>query len=215
MDWSGAKAAFSRAITLNPNYATAHHRYAMYLAEMGRLDDALARIRRAQELDPLSLIINSELGRVLFLMRRYDDAIVQYRKTLEMDRNFAVAHLFLGRAYQEKQMYPEALAEFEQGRALGGPIPVLQVASAYARSGRRSEAQKLLAELETQSKSTFVPPGPLAALHASLGHKEQALSLIERSYAGGPWFLMTHPDWDTLRDEPRFQSVLKRVGLAP
>jgi serine/threonine-protein kinase len=215
MDWSGAEAAFSRAITLNPNYATAHHRYAMYLAEMGRLDDALAGIRRAQELDPLSLIINSELGRVLFLMRRYDDAIVQYRKTLEMDRNFAVAHLFLGRAYQEKQMYPEALAEFEQGRALGGPIPVLQIASGYARSGRRSEAQKLLAELETQSKSTFVPPGPLAALHASLGHKEQALSLIERSYAGGPWFLMTHPDWDTLRDEPRFQSVLKRVGLAP
>ena len=213
LDWSGAGAEYRRAIELNANYETGHHLYAMHLAQMGRLDEAMAEIRRAQELDPLSLIINMEVGRIFLFMRQYDQAIAQYQKTLEIDPNFELARFNLGVAYEQKGMYEEAIAEYQK-------IPRRELAPigrAYALSGKRREAQRVLDELKEQSKTRYVSPVSMAVIHAGLGEHEQAIAWLEKALDGGDadrlYFLGVQPTWDSLRSEPRFQDLLRRMGL--
>ena len=174
-------------------------------------------MRRAQALDPLSLIINTEIGRLLYFSRQYDAAIAQHRKTLEMDPNFALAHLHLGAALLQKGSYAEALAEFEKAPAAGGPMPDVGRARAYALAGRRRESEEVLQVLLERSKQRIRPavcdgvvlrrPCRITSAH-STGWRR-----VPRS--GGAWFLKVHPAWDRLQSHPRYQAIVRSVGLVP
>src|SRR5271155_5160997 len=144
---------FRRAIELNPGYATAHHWYAGHLALLGQYDEAIAEMKKAESVDPLSLIINADLAELLVLAHSYDESIAQSHKTIEMDPNFAMAHNQLGQAYLEKQMYDPAIAELRKAVQLSGDSPtcVANLARAYAASGKKSEALKLLGDLKKRS----------------------------------------------------------------
>src|SRR5262249_31928206 len=117
-DWPGAEKEFKRSIELNPNYATAHHWYALYLTVAGRQSDALAEVKRAQELEPLSLIINTNAGRLLYYSRQYDKAIEQHKKTIDLNSAYGEVRLWLGKAYLQKAMYTEAIAELQEATRL-------------------------------------------------------------------------------------------------
>ena len=217
-DWVGAEREYRRAIELNPNYGTAHHWYAVCLMFSGRLDEALAEIKRAQQLDPLSLATNTSFGWVLWARRQYDLSAEQLRKTLEMDPNFALAHYRLGRTYAHNKMYEEAITEFQQAFKLsgGGPLAVAGLGETYAMSGKRSEAMKVLAQLQELSSKRFVSPYHIAVIYANLGQKDQAFVWLEKSYEeheGSQVLLKVDPGLDSLRSDPRFTKLLSRVGL--
>ena len=215
--WAEAEAAFSRAIALNPNYATAHHWHAMYLAEVGRVREALPAIRRAQALDPLSLIVNTEVGRLLYCARDYDGAIAQLTKTLELDPDFALAHLHLGSALLEKRRFSDAMSEFRRAAAVGGPMPAVALARAYALAGDRSRAEAALHEMLEASTQRFVLPYSVALLYVTLGDHERAIDWIERRgldrLGGGPWFFKVNPAFDPLQTHPRYQAILRRLHI--
>ncbi|MCI0560210.1 MAG: tetratricopeptide repeat protein, partial [Nitrososphaera sp.] len=160
-DWSGAEEAFEQALDLNPSYATTHHWYAFYLIQMGRIEESFAEIKRAQELDPLSLIINTDVGRVFYYARQYDRTIEECQKTLEIDPDFVRAHLDLGLAYEQKAMYEEAIQALQKVVNLtgGSLLPTALLGHAYGISGKLSEAQKILELLKEKSQQNYVPPG--------------------------------------------------------
>ena len=217
-DWATAEREYKRAIELNPNYPTAHQWYAVYLMSAGRFDEALAETRRAQELEPLSLPINMTLGWILLNARQYDQSIEQLRKTLEIDPNFILTHHRLGLVYEQKGMYDEAIAEFRQVRNLsaGKPLGVAPLARAYALSGKRAEAQKTLAELQKISEQHYVSPASIAIIYAALGDKDQAFVWLEKADKERDGLLArlkVDPRFDSLRSDPRFNDLVKRVGL--
>jgi TolB-like protein/Tfp pilus assembly protein PilF len=209
---------FKRAIELNPGFATAHHWYARYLSRMGRLDEALREIQRAQELDPLSLIINDNVGEVYGWARQYDKAIEQLRNTLGMDPNFARTHLDLGEAYEYKGMFNEAIAEFQKARELGGenwPELRAPLQRAYEASGYRGYYQEQLRLLEERSKQRFVAPVSMAMIYARLGDKDRAFMWLEKANRDqtGLFFIKVEPVYDPMRSDPRFRDLLRRAGL--
>jgi len=217
-DWAGAEREYKRAIELNPNYPTAHQWYAVFLMSAGRFDEALTEARRARELEPLSLPINMTLGWVLLTARQYDRSIEQLRKTLEMDPNFILTHHRLGLVYEQMGKYDEAIAEFRQVRNLsaGKPLGVATLAHAYALSGRRAEAQKTLAELQKISEQHYVSPASIAIIYAALGDKDQAFAWLEKADKerdGVLARLRVDSRFDSLRSDPRFSDLAKRVGL--
>jgi serine/threonine-protein kinase len=218
-DWAGAEREYRRALELNPNYATAHQWYSEYLSAMGRHEEALREIRRAQELDPLSLIIHAVVGRALYFARRYDDAVAQCRSTVEMDPNFGVPHLFLGRAYVQQGKYEEALAEFEEFHRLSGGSAILaEVGHAQVLAGRRDEARQLLKELTQDPQQGKVAAGRIAYVYVALGDRDQAFAWLEKAYdehSDTLVFLRVEPRYDSLRSDPRFADLLRRVGLPP
>jgi len=220
-DRAGADAELQRAIQLAPGNAEAHYyRGLQYLSPGSRFDEAVVEMTRALDLDPLSLIININLCQVYIYARRYDEAITQCRKTLELDERFARAHSILGAAYEQKGMYKEAISEFRTNVTYNpaDSLAVARLGHAYALSGDIAEARKILAELEQRARSGFVPPAELAALHLALGEKEQALRLLEAAYAAHDGWLMAlnvEPRFDPLRSEPRFQELVRRMGLRP
>src|SRR6201988_3959143 len=156
-DFDSAGKEFQRAIELNPGYATAHHWYAWHLSLLGRYDEAIAEMRKAESLDPLSLIINADLAEILVLAHSYDESIRQSRKTIDMDPNFALAHNQLAQAYLQKHMYDEAVAELQKAVQLSGDSPtcVASLARAYVASGKRTEAVKLLSDLKKRSTRSY------------------------------------------------------------
>jgi eukaryotic-like serine/threonine-protein kinase len=217
-DWAVAEREYERAIELNPNYPTAHHWYAVFLMSAGRFDEALAQIRRAQELDPLSLPINMTLGWVLLNARQYDQSVEQLRKTLEMDPNFILAHHRLGLVYEQKGQYDEAIAEFRQvlNLSAGRPVGITALAHVYALSGKRAEAQKTLAELQEISKQRYVAPASIAIIYAALGDKDQAFAWLEKADKARDVMLArlkVDPRFDSLRSDPRFADLLRRIGI--
>ncbi|HEX4807471.1 MAG TPA: tetratricopeptide repeat protein [Bryobacteraceae bacterium] len=221
-DWDlpGAEREFKRAIDLNPGYATAHHWYAHYFLAMGEPDRALAEVRRARQLDPLSFSINIGLGWCLYHARRYDEAIAQYRSTLEIDPNFSLAHCTLGMAYTQKGSYPEAFAEFNKALSLPGSrsLVLANIARTYALSGRPAEARKLLRELKDSAKKHYVPAMYIAAIYGALGEREQSLVWIQRAYderSDYMVYLKTEPSVDVFRSNPKFEVLLKRIGDEP
>jgi TolB-like protein/Flp pilus assembly protein TadD len=216
-NWSAAEKQYEKAIELNPNYETAHQWYAAFLISRKRFDEAIREARRAVELDPLSIIINTALGRALHSARRYDEAIEQLRKTLDMDTNFAEAHFHLGLAYEGKGAYDDAIRELERSVELFGDKTMKAwVGRVYALSGRKSEALKVLAEMTELSKHEHVAPYPMATLYASLGEKERAFEWLEKVYQERSYyvvFLNIDPVLDSLRSDPRFSDLLRRIGL--
>ena len=219
-DWTSAEKEYKRAIELNPRYAIAHQWYGGYLAVMGRSNEAIAERKRALELEPLSLIINFELGLAFYYARDYDQAIEQFQKTLELDQNFPPAHQFLPAAYEQKGMYGEAIAEFKKA------IPLKQgsewtlskagLGHVYAVTGKKSEARTVLDELKQLSEQEYVPATSIALIYAGLGEKDQAFAWLEKAYEQRAFqmqWLKIEPRWDSLRSDPRFQDLMRRIGI--
>jgi TolB-like protein/Tfp pilus assembly protein PilF len=220
LDWVGAEREFKRAIELSSNYASAHQWYGIYLSAMGRSEEAISEEKRAHELDPLSLIMYRAAGTVFHNAHRYDEEIEVYRKALEMDPNFQPVLDGLVQAHEEQGMIEEAIAEFRQLRTLTGDWPPLtaRLASIYARAGRRGEALKLLDELKAQSPRRYVSASNIAMVYTALGDKGQAIAWLERAYVERSphlYLLKVRPWMDPLRDDPRFQDLVRRVGLPP
>jgi len=215
-DFESAGKEFLRAIELNPGYATAHHWYAWHLSLMGRYDEAIAEMRKAKNLDPLSLIINSDLAELLVIAHFYEESMSQSRKTIEMDPNFALAHNQLAQAYLQKHMYDEAVAELQKAVELsrGSPTCIANLARAYAASGKTSEAAKLLSDLKKTSSRSYSAASEIAVIYAALGDRDEAMNWLEKGFQQrfNPGVL-SRPGFDPLRSDPRFRDLLSRIGL--
>ncbi len=215
-DWSGAEQEFKKAIALDANNSKGPAMYADFLDSVGRFDDAMLQHHRAVELDPLSLISNSNIGDSLYSARRYDEAIRQYKKTLEIDPGFAEAHFGLVGAYEHKGMYKEAVSELQQGMALNGEKDSAAVAHAFATSGWKGVLQFQLQSFKVRRAHGYFPPTEIAAIYADLGEKDLALQWLKRAYEerdGGVVLLNDDPVWDTLRSDSRFQDLIHKVGV--
>ena len=214
-DWAGAEKEYKRAIELKPNYANAHHFYAIYLGILGRFDEGIDEIKRAQELEPFSLFIHANVGGMLFAARRYDEAINQIKRVLEMNPNLDHARSVLGQAYLQKGKYEQAIAEFQKQTT--APYSYSgELGQAYGLSGRRSDALKEIDKLHELSKQQYVAPYSLALIYASLGDKDNALEWLEKAYDDRSALLVrirVDPRLDNLRSEPRFKALIKRMGL--
>jgi TolB-like protein len=216
--WADAEQEFHRAIRLSPNYSTSHHWYAYYLVFTGRTSEALAEIKLAEELDPLSPSISADVGDIFYFARRYDEAIEKLRQTIESDPRFFRAHLNLARAYQQKRMHEEALAEFQTATSLAPDNLAVFASLAHARavSGRQEEARAALAQLIEMSKQKYVSPYLIAIIHAGLGQQDEAFEFLDRAdQSRAEWmiYLSVDPRFDCLRKDARFQDLLRRAGF--
>jgi len=219
-NWASAQRHFERAIALNPNYATAHHWYAeAYLMPMGRADEAIAELRKAKELDPLSAAIATDLGKELYFVRRYDEAMVELRGVLELDPDFVSAHNWLSDTFLEKGLYHEAIAELEKTKPLKEKrIYLRQTAYLYARMGQRVQAERALSKSLRLSRGKEVSSGAVALVYASSGNLDKAFLWLERACAERSSFMTSLKYWsafDPLRSDPRFSDLVRRVGLPP
>jgi TolB-like protein/DNA-binding winged helix-turn-helix (wHTH) protein/Tfp pilus assembly protein PilF len=219
-DWPAAEKEFKRAIELNPRYAPAHQWYGGYLSATGRFQEAEAEKKRALELEPLSLVINFELGLAFYFSRSYDHAIDQFHKTLELDSNFPPPYTFLAAAYEQKGMFEEAVEASQRAVTVtAGPPKALAIAGLahiYAVSGRKPEALKVLAELERLSEHKYVPATDTALIYAGLGEKDRSFAWLEKAYQEHSFTLnnlKVEPRFDALRSDPRFADLLRRIGL--
>ena len=215
--WDAAEKEYHKALVLNPGYATAHQWYAMQLSLFGRFDEAIDEMKKAESLDPLSLIISAGLADVLFAARRYDESIQQSRKALGFDPNFAIAHFELGQALAQKGTYKEAIAELQKANELsGGDTTCIAVlAYAYAASGKSDEALRLLKELQAKPNQQFSYAAHEALIYASLRDKEQAMAMLEKAYQDHlDVLLLRSPAFDPLRTEPEFRNLMQTIGLS-
>ena len=219
-NWPAAEREFKKALKLNPKYATAHHWYAFKLAAAGRHEDAIAEMKLARELDPLALIINTEVGWAYYFARQYDKAVEQYQKSLEMDPGFGAAHMFMGTAYVQQGRYGEGIAELLKAIELsGGGIGMNGLLGhAYARAGDREAALRMIAELNQQPAGKYVSPYNLALIYAGLGETDKTLELLNEACEHRSLFLAwlnVEPMFDSVRPDPRFAELVRRIGLKP
>src|SRR6516164_7107918 len=216
-DMAGSISEFQRAIALNPNYATAHQWYGCDpLRALGRFDEAIAEGKRAVELDPLSPVINSDLGQTLSVARRYDEAIAQFHKTLEIDPTFWVAHSALGGALERKGDLPAAIAEFTKAQQLSDDLRArVPLAAAKAQSGNKEAAVQMLAELEELARHGNVRAFWRALLYLSLGNRDEAIRWLEKGTADHEGldiaYIKVEPLLDPLRGDPRFEALVQKV----
>jgi tetratricopeptide (TPR) repeat protein len=219
-DWPGAEIEYRRAIELNPNYETAHQWYAEYLSGQGRHKEAIAEIRRAKEINPVSLIILAVEVSILYIAREYDEAIAQGQKALEMDPHFAEVYGYLRRAYDQKGMYKEAIAARQMRRKLAG-LDAEETATLREAAAATSAAvywQKRLEQQVEDSKRELSAAVDLAEIYAQLGEKDEAFKWLERAYEERSvmmMYLKVLPNLDPLRSDPRYADLLGRVGHTP
>ena len=215
-DFESADREFSRGVELNPGYATGRHWNAWHLILRGHPREALAEMKKAQTLDPLSLIINADLAELLLIAHFPEQSVQQSRKTIEMESSFALAHNQLGQAYLQQGNLDQAIGELQTAvrSSEGSPISTANLARAYAAAGRRNEAVQLLATLKARSNATYSNASEIATIYAALGDRDQAMAWLERGYVErfNPGVLI-RPAFDPLRSDPRFQTLLRRVGL--
>ena len=216
-DFSEAEKEFRRAIALNPNSTLAHSGYSDFLNAIGRPDEAIAEQLRNQQIDPLSLTAIDELGWEQYWAGRYDAAIENAHRVLAIDPNHYSAHLTLGLSLEQKRQFPEALSELQRAVDLSNDkMWMAFVAHAKALAGDKAGARKILAELETLSRRTYISPWLFAIVYPDLGDKEQAFFWLEKCYRGREHDLVFSKVWpmfDSLRSDPRFQDLMRRVGL--
>jgi tetratricopeptide (TPR) repeat protein len=217
-DRMAALREYETAIQLSPNYAAAHHWYAVELAYIGRSEVAIPEIEQARSLDPLSVRINANVPYVYYLARQYDQAVAEAHKALELEPRDVVTHRFLGWTYLQKRMPKEALAEFEMELTLepGSPQALADLALGYAVAGNIKEAEKILAGLQQRSRKEYVTPYFMAKAYVGLGQKEQAVACLKKGFEVQDALmdlLKVDPALDSLRSDPRFQDLLRRMNF--
>lgn len=216
-DWAAAERDFEHAIALDPSSAFAHHWYGEHLINVGKAERAVSELERARELDPLSLPINSTLGRVYRDARRFDKALDQCKKTIELDPNLAMAHWCLGQAYLGKRDFSKAIPELERANALGTtPLLTCDLAYAYAGIGRFAEARNLLQNLQKSPGAAYPSPYLRAVIYGELGEKDRAFQNLDRAYREHDshiTYLALDPELDSLRSDPRFPTLLRRLRI--
>jgi serine/threonine protein kinase len=216
--WQAAQKEFKRSLELNPTYPTANHWHAEYVMTMGRHVEAIAKMKNSQALDPLSLIINVAIGWAYYMARRYDEALEQLLQTVELDPNYPVTCWILGLLYRTTGRYELAIAEGEKGANLSGGSPLMRAALAhsYGKAGRAKEALQILDDLTKLAKRKYVAPHFFAGIHIGMGENDRAIEYLEKSYEEhSHWLIYLHldPSMDDLRNDHRFQDLLRRVGL--
>jgi serine/threonine-protein kinase len=222
-DWAEAERDFRRALEINPGDVEAHRMYSAYLSAMGRAEEALAEIRRAQELDPLSVaaqLTRVTIGWTFYYARRYDEAIEQCGKILDLEPDSVGARDCLGLSYLAKKMYEKAIAECQRAVDLSGNDlnRAVGLARAHALAGNKAAARKALNELRARAKRSYVPPSLFAQIHLSLGERKQGLAWLETAYADRDGYLTrlkVEPAFDPVRSDPAFQDLLRRLNLPP
>jgi TolB-like protein/DNA-binding winged helix-turn-helix (wHTH) protein/Flp pilus assembly protein TadD len=215
-DWTAAEREYLRAIELTPGYATAHQWYAWHLIVTGRPSEGIVEARKAESLDPLSLIIGADLADGFCVARRYDEAVQQAKKTLKMDSNFALAHFELGQALVQKNIYDEAIAEFKRAIELAGHSPTFDsnLAYVYAVSGRREAAINIVKDLRARYEQASSADANIALVYVALGDHDQAMMFLNKAYEArfNPSILL-RPAWDPIRFDAGFKDLLHRIGL--
>jgi len=219
-DWSGAEKEFNRVVERNPAYATGHLIYGDLLTAMGRFKEGMAETEKAQELDPLSLVINAGVGWCFYFARQYDKAIEHLRETLEMDQHFVPGHAWLGGAYLQQGLFPEGITELRAASEISGGshLYLALLAHAYGLVGDKAQAQKILDQLKEQSARSYVSSYSIAEVCLALDDRNQAFDWLEKAYeerARALVMLKVEPKVDPLRSDPRFQDLLRRMNFPP
>ena len=217
-DWAGAEEEFQRAIEISPGFAEAYHWNSTLLSMMGKHSEALQEKRRALALDPLSVVIRSDLGRMFYFSGDYDRALEQYRAALDMDPNFGSAHLWLANVYEQKGQFEDALAELQTGMRLSSDstYALAKWGHACGVAGKADEARAALHQLHERSKQNYVSPYDISMVHLGLNELDEAFAWLEKAFEDRSiWlgYLNVEPQLDRLRSDPRFQSLRHRVGL--
>lgn len=227
-DWAGAKdeaqrakdlnTAYAAAIEVNTNYDDDHHFYCEALDTLGDPEDSIAEMQRALNLDPLSLVINMEMGWSLYIDHKYDEAITQCLKVTEMDPTFVPAYACLAQAYDQKRMYNEAIAKMLKARSLQGddPVVLMELGCAYALDGQKGEAQKIIDTLKEKSSREYIDSALIGLVYIALGKKDDAFNWLSKAFdARSAWmiWLKVDPHFDPVRSDPRFNELMKRVGI--
>lgn len=216
-DWEGAERAYRRAVALNGNNSYAYYGLAHLLSNLGRHREALDAIDQALKLDPFSFIAGALKGFFLYAAHRYEEALDQLHKTLELNPQLWVTQIQLGKCYERMGRYDEALIAFGKAREFGGTAETISLRGyTCAASGRRAEAEQALRDLQAIAKQDYVPPYNFALIHEGLGNRDEALRWLERAYKERDVrlvFLGTEPKWDSMRADPRFADLLRRVGF--
>ena len=218
LDWTEAEKEFKRALELNPSLAYTHHLYAHYLMAMDRMEESMAEVKLASELDPFSSDMHLCFGWHCLATADDDDAIELARKGLQMNPQNAWAGVILGWAYEQKSMIPEAIIEFQNalGQWKDGPLPLAALGHAYGMAGKKKDAQEILEKLLENSKRIFVPAYDIAAVQVGLGEKDQAFEWLSKALEERSGFLVyikCDRRFDGLRSDPRYEGLLKRIGL--
>ncbi len=216
--WDEAETEFKRSLELSPTYPTANHWYAEFVMTIGRHEEAIARMKKGQDLDPLALIINVAVGWALYYNRRYQEAIEQLRRTVDLDPNYPVTYWILGLLLRKTGRYEDALIEGEKAVKLSGGSPLMRAALActLATAGRTTEARQMLDDLAAAAEQKYVAPYFFAGIYVGLREHDLAIACLEKCYAErSHWLIYLHidPAMDPLREDPRFQDVLRRIGL--
>jgi TolB-like protein/Tfp pilus assembly protein PilF len=216
--WEDCERAFRKSVDCNDGYAPARQWYAEYLVAMGRFDEAIAEARRAQEIDPLSVVHSADVGFMLYYSRRYDEAVEQLQHSIDMEPDFWIPHHLLGQTYTQMAMHEQALAECRKAMALSGKgaLSILLIGHAYAAAGRTSDALAVIEQLNDLSKRRYFSPYRIALIHAGLGNDTEAFACLEEAYASRDarliW-LRVDPALDGLRRDTRYQDLSGRVGF--
>ncbi len=214
--WDSAEREFKRAIQLSPDYATAHDWYAWHLITLGRKTEAIAEMKKAESLDPLSLIVSADMADILLIARLFDESTQQSRRTIEMAPEFAVAHYQLAQALAQQHRFSEAIAELQKAIAFSGGNKTFKstLAYTYAMSGKRNDAANILRDLKNRSDRGFSNASEIALVYVGLGNKDEAMTWLEAAYKErfNPSILL-RPCFDPLRTDPRFQDLLRRMDL--
>jgi TolB-like protein/DNA-binding winged helix-turn-helix (wHTH) protein/Tfp pilus assembly protein PilF len=217
-NWTVAEAEFKKAISLNPNYATAHSYYCYFLTAMQRPEEAKAEVEKALQLDPLSLSINTDVGFQMVYTRKYDAAIEQLKKTLQMNPKFPLAHLWLGRSYQAKGMFEEAMEQYQATDAAlpNWVVTIAGIGNLQGLQNRGADARLTLAKLEAMAKNKYVTPYGVALVYAGMGNKDEAFRWLNKAFddrANWLVWLRFDPRWDSLRADPRYSGMIVRMGF--
>jgi tetratricopeptide (TPR) repeat protein len=218
-DWSGAESELRQAIELGTSdEASAHDLYAYCLWANGKFTEGIAEMKRAQELDPLSLVISEDLGVAYYHSRNFDQAIQQQHKTLELDPNYFFGYLRRGQAYAQKGMSKEAIDDLTKAQTLSGnwPASTAELTCAYALAGQMSKARAMLKELKERAQREYIDPYLIALVHSTLGDHDAAFEWLGKAYESrSPWmgWLKAEPKFDPLRSDPRWGPLLRQIGL--
>jgi TolB-like protein/Tfp pilus assembly protein PilF len=217
-DWAGAEAEFQRAIELNPGYVEAYHWRSTLLSMLGQHAEALREKKKALAMDPLSVVIRTDLARMYYFSRDYDRSLEQYRTALDMDPNFGSAHLWLAQVFEQKGLYEQAISSLKSGMHLSSDstYSLAKLGHGYAMAGRCDEAHAVLNQLNALSSQKYVSPYDIALVHVALQENDEAFTWLQRAFEQRSlWlgYLNVEPQLDPLRSDQRFQALLRRADL--